>query len=83
MKQTTKEYLIHKYNCIQRKTSATCLKYHYLYNNVHVNVYFDAYDRLGLVGKPYFEYYNGEECYRYYMDESEKMMKDIKEFLNS
>lgn len=53
------------------------------YNNKHVSVYFDAYDRLGIVGKPYFEYYDGEECYRYYMDESEKMMEDIKKFLNN
>ena len=32
---------------------------------------------------PYFEYYDGEECYRYYMDESEQMMADIKKFLES
>ena len=32
---------------------------------------------------PYWEYYDGEECYRYYMDESEQMMADIKKFLES
>ena len=30
-----------------------------------------------------FEYYDGEECYRYYIDESEQMMADIKRFLES
>lgn len=30
---------------------------------------------------PYWEYYDGEECYRYYMDETEQMMRDIKNFL--
>lgn len=59
------------------------------YNDKHVSIYFDAYSELGwVVDKngnpiPYFEYYDGEECYRYYMDESEKMMEDIKNFLNS
>lgn len=59
------------------------------YNGKHVSVYFDAYSELGFVYDdndnpiPYFEYYDGEECYRYYMDESEKMMEDIKNYLNS
>lgn len=59
------------------------------YNGKHVSVYFDAYSELGwMVDEnenpiPYFEYYDGEECYRYYVDESEKMMEDIKNFLNS
>lgn len=53
------------------------------HNNKKVSVYFDAYDELGFVGEPYFEYYDGEECYRYLMNESEAMMEDIKKFLNS
>lgn len=53
------------------------------YNGKHVSVYFDAYDELGCVGEPYFEFYDGEECYRYYMNESEEMMEDIKNFLNN
>lgn len=59
------------------------------YNGKHVSVYFDAYSELGwMVDEndnliPYFEYYDGEECYRYYMHESEQMMEDIKNFLNS
>ena len=32
---------------------------------------------------PYFEYYDGEDCHRYYIDESEEMMNDIKNFLES
>lgn len=57
------------------------IRFYVDYNNKHVSVYFDAYDRLGLVGKPYFELYNGEECYRYYINETEKMMKDIEKYL--
>lgn len=59
------------------------------HNGKHVSVYFDAYSELGYVYDennnpiPYFEYYDGEDCYRYYMNESEKMMEDIKNFLNS
>lgn len=59
------------------------------HNNKHVSVYFDAYSELGWMHDenenpiPYFEYYDGENCYRYYIDESEKMMEDIKNFLNS
>lgn len=59
------------------------------YNGKHVSVYFDAYSELGWVVDenknpiPYFEYYDGEECYRYYMYESEQMMEDIKDFLNN
>lgn len=59
------------------------------HNNKHVSVYFDAYSQLGyMVDKdgnpiPYFEYYDGEDCYRYYMNEADKMMEDIKKFLNS
>ena len=41
------------------------------HNNKHVSIYFDAYSELGLVRDenenpiPYFEYYDGEECYKY------------------
>lgn len=44
MKENTKNHLICKYNSIRNKTKATCLKYHYIYNHVNVNVYFDAFD---------------------------------------
>ena len=53
------------------------------HNKKHVSVYFDAYDELGFVGEPYFEFYDGEDCHRYLMNESEAMMEDIKKFLNS
>lgn len=59
------------------------------YNKKHVSVYFDAYSTLGWEFDknenpiPYFEYFDGKECYRYYINESEKMMEDIKNFLNS
>lgn len=59
------------------------------HNGKRVSVYFDAYSELGYMYDeddnpiPYFEFYDGEDCRRYYMDESEQMMEDIKEFLNS
>lgn len=59
------------------------------YNGKHVSVYFDGYSELGYMYDdndnpiPYFEYYDGEDIHRYYMDESEQMMEDIKNFLNS
>ena len=59
------------------------------YNGKHVSVYFDAYSELGWVcdendqPMPYFEYYDCEDTYRYYLDESEKMMSDIRNFLNN
>ena len=59
------------------------------YNGKHASVYFDGYSRLGYMededGKPipYFEFYDGEDCRRYYMYETEQMMEDIKNFLNS
>ena len=59
------------------------------YNGKHVSVYFDAYSELGWMYDdneepiPYFEYYDGEETHRYWLDESEQMMNDIRNFLNS
>ena len=59
------------------------------YNDKHVSVYFDGYSELGLMYDdegnpiPYFEYYDGEDCHRYYIDGSEEMMSDIKNFLES
>lgn len=59
------------------------IRFHITHNDKFVSVYFDAYDRLGFMNKPYFEFYDGDECYRYLLNESEKMMEDIKSFLNS
>lgn len=59
------------------------------YNGKHVSVYFDGYSELGYMvdddGEPipYFEYYDGTECYRYFANESDKMMADIERFLES
>ncbi|HBG1231096.1 TPA: hypothetical protein KPG58_000976 [Clostridioides difficile] len=44
MKESVKNFLIEKYNELNHKASYTCLKYHYKYNSVNVNLYFDAYD---------------------------------------
>ena len=66
------------------------IRFYINYNDKHVSVYFDAYSQLGwMVDEnknpiPYFEYYDGEKyCYRYRMNEIDKMMKDIKNFLNN
>lgn len=59
------------------------------YNGKHVSVYFDAYSELGWMYDndeqpiPYFEYYDGVDTHRYYLDESEQMMNDIRNFLNN
>lgn len=49
MRKSTKAHLINKYNSIIKKTNATCLKYCYQYNEVNVNVYFDAFDAESVV----------------------------------
>ena len=65
------------------------IRFHINHNGKHVSVYFDGYSELGYMVDendkpiPYWEYYDGEECYRYYIDESEQMMEDIKRFLES
>lgn len=52
-------------------------------------LYFDAYSELRWVYDedeqpiPYFEYYDGEDAHRYYLDESEQMMTDIRNFLDN
>ncbi|HBF8684675.1 TPA: hypothetical protein KO123_001330 [Clostridioides difficile] len=48
MKASVKNFLIEKYNELDYKASYTCLKYHYKYNGVNVNIYFDAYDPKSL-----------------------------------
>ncbi|HDN2514150.1 TPA: hypothetical protein P1K40_000332 [Clostridioides difficile] len=48
MKESIKNFLIEKYNELDYKASYTCLKYHYKYNGVNVNIYFDAYDPRSL-----------------------------------
>lgn len=63
MKEATKMYLINKYNSLPSRTNATCLKYHYIFNTIHVNVYFDAWDQTSvslsvvLVSNPLKKYY--------------------------
>ena len=48
-----------------------------------VSVYLDTMDRLGCMGRPYFEIYPYEDdVKRYLLDETEEMMNDIEEELN-
>ena len=59
------------------------------YNSKHISVYFDGYSELAWMYDrndnpiPYFEYFDGEEVHRYFINETEQMMADIKEFLNN
>ena len=59
------------------------------YNGKHVSVYFDGYSALWFEYDnhgdpiPYFEYYDGENTYRYGLDKADKMMNDIRSFLNN
>ena len=56
------------------------------FNDKHVSVYLDGYSRLGYVVDanenpiPYWEAYCGEECYRYWLNEQEQMIADIKKY---
>lgn len=52
------------------------------YNNKSISVYLDFYDRLGIVGQPYYEMYDGTNTIRYYLNESDEMMNDIDKVLN-
>lgn len=53
-----------------------------------VSVYFDAYSSLGWMYDendkpiPYFEVYNNFSTQRYYLNETDKMMADIRDILN-
>lgn len=60
------------------------------HNEKGVSVYFDAYSELGWMCEedgttptPYFEYYDGKDAHRYFLDEADQMMEDIREFLNN
>ena len=59
------------------------------HNKKGVSVYFDAYSELGWMYDdkeepiPYFEYYDGDDTYRYTLDEADQMMEDIRKFLNN
>ena len=47
------------------------------------SVYFDAYDRLGLEGHPYFELYPWEnDVKRYSINEVDELIKDIRYLMN-
>lgn len=45
MDQSTRTYVINQYNSlITHKANSACIKLHYKYNTVNVNLYIDAYD---------------------------------------
>ncbi|MBS5931513.1 MAG: hypothetical protein KIC94_01450 [Clostridiales bacterium] len=44
MRQEIKDHLVKRYNRLEYKSIATCIKYHYIYNNVNVNIFFDAFE---------------------------------------
>lgn len=53
------------------------------YKNKTISVYFDYYDRLGIMKQPYYEIYPNEDgdCSRYFVDEVDKMMEHIERLL--
>ncbi len=57
-------------------------RFYIAYNNNFVSVYLDWFDRLGMVGHPYYEIYDGENTERYLLNESDKMIEDIDKILN-
>lgn len=44
MRQEVRDYLIEGYNNLEFRRQFTAIKYRFRYNNVDVNIYFDAYD---------------------------------------
>lgn len=44
MRQEVRDHLIRQYNNLDFKQPFTAIKYHFKYNNVDVNIFFDAYD---------------------------------------
>lgn len=81
---------MHDFRCWARKLLAgAIIRFVIDYKGKHVSVYFDAYSELGWMYDndeqpiPYFEYYDGVDTHRYYLDESEQMMTDIRNFLNN
>ena len=50
------------------------------YKHLEHSIYYDPSDILGVVGKPYFEYYDGDDTYRYLeysKDEFIRFCKDL------
>lgn len=44
MRQEVRDHLIEEYNNLEFRRQSTAIKYRFRYNNVDVNIYFDAYD---------------------------------------
>jgi hypothetical protein len=44
MREIVRNYLLNKYDELKFKNRLTSLKFHYKYNEVNINLYFDAYD---------------------------------------
>jgi hypothetical protein len=42
-----------------------------------ISVYLDCYDMLGCVGEPYWEIYDGDECYRFLLKNHQEMLDQI------
>ena len=52
------------------------------YAEAKVSVYLDCYDQLGYFGEPYWEMYpSGDGCFRCKMNETNELIKAIKESL--
>lgn len=51
------------------------------YNQKHCSIYLDCYGRLGVVDKPYWEVYDGEDCVRFSLLNHKCMMEYIEQIL--
>lgn len=40
-------------------------------NGLEVSIYLDVFDRLGIMDEPYWELYDGEECYRFLLEDTD------------
>ena len=58
------------------------VRYRIKYGDADISVYLDCHSNLGYFFKdgaevPYWEFYDGEDCYRYEMNDVEGLMKSI------
>lgn len=50
-----------------------------LKNSLHISLYVDFYDRLGYMNKPYIEIYDGTDCHRFLLSETEQLENKLQE----
>ena len=51
------------------------------YKFLRYSVYYDPSDIMGSVGAPYYEFYDGDDTYRYLLDNSFEFISDVNEYI--